>query len=750
MPHTPADPRPSRPPQGVSRVSLPGAAIVLLFGSCALIAVLAGTALARPGRGGYPPSAVPGPELPGPGQRPGGGQQGAGQQGVGQQGAGQNQGAGQQGAGQQGVGQNQGAGPTGQPGGPPPNGRRGSPAQADGGGQHDGAGAPQAQAPPASGSARRMGGHGRAGRQGSTGTTQDDRTSSTGTAQTGTATATVTATVGPGAGNSRHHDAGGNGSTSQDGSPGASGGGSSSESKGGSSQSAPAADTSAPAATGASSLPPAIVASAEATPASTAAPSAPTPSTPASPTAPSASRAHHHGGRPHGASRRRHRARRGQTARRGHPASRRHSHPSGVPGAGGLVAGTALSASGADGSSPRPRRHPAAGHNPAARPQPSPLSTTITRIVDVVPAPLRIIVALLVALSLLLALRSRLAALSAKRLERQRAELLADVGLLQAALLPAAPPVLGEVGTSVAYRPADGPAAGGDFYDVFALGEGRVAVILGDVSGHGRQALPHTALVRFTLRAYLEAGLSPRLALQTAGHVLDRQLGESFATVVAAVYDPLARTLVYSCAGHPPPLVIGTRSPSTVTACSAPPVGAGLRTGTRQTTIALPGHARICFHTDGVTEARVDGELYGSRRLAAALAELQPEEGAPALLAAVARQTDARPDDMAACLLDVPGGDDAPRIEIEELELDRGALTGGGRLERFLLACGIELRDVPALIDSARATAGPGGTVVLELRHRERRNPQVTLRRETVPRLRPPTAPAPLALGATT
>jgi hypothetical protein len=195
--------------------------------------------------------------------------------------------------------------------------------------------------------------------------------------------------------------------------------------------------------------------------------------------------------------------------------------------------------------------------------------TTITKIVGVVPTLVWALIGGLLALALALAVRSRLAALRARRLEQQRGELLADVGLLQAALLPVPPARLGPVGTSAAYRPADGPGAGGDFYDLFALDDGRLAVILGDVSGHGRQALPHTALVRFTLRAYLEAGLSPRSAVQTAGAVLERQLGESFATVAAATYHPRERILTYACAGHPPPIVIGSRAIEPITVCAA-------------------------------------------------------------------------------------------------------------------------------------------------------------------------------------
>ena len=378
--------------------------------------------------------------------------------------------------------------------------------------------------------------------------------------------------------------------------------------------------------------------------------------------------------------------------------------------------------------------------------RPSPIVTTITRIVGVVPSAVWILIGALLTLALAMALRSRLLALRARRLERQRGELLEDVGLLQAALLPLTPARLGPVGTSAAYRPADGPAAGGDFYDLFALEDGQLAVIVGDVSGHGRQALPHTALIRFTLRAYLEAGLSPREALKTAGTVLDRQLGGSFATLIAATYHPRDRLLVYACAGHPPPIVQGSKSMVPITICSAPPIGVGMRTGTRQTIVSLPGSSRVCLHTDGVTEARAGSELYGAKQLAHALAELGPKATATALLERVSEETTSRPDDMAACLLCVEGDSHAPRIVIEELELDHEQAVSD-RTEQFLLACGVERRRLSELMLSAQAVAGRAGTVLMELRLADG-PPEVSLRGDNVAFLYGPNAGRGASRGA--
>ncbi len=362
---------------------------------------------------------------------------------------------------------------------------------------------------------------------------------------------------------------------------------------------------------------------------------------------------------------------------------------------------------------------------------------TITRIVGVVPAPVRILIAALAALALALGLRSLISGIRTRRLVRQRGELLADVGLLQAALLPDPPARIGPVGTSVAYRPADGPGAGGDFYDVFALEQGQLAVIVGDVSGHGRDALPHTALIRFTVRAYLEAGLDPGKALQTAGTVLERQLGGSFATVLAAVYHPRERTLTYAAAGHPPPLVLGEPGGSNtasaiapVTVGSAPPLGAGMRTGIRQSVVAVPGPARLCLHTDGVTEARVGEELFGEERLARSLAQLPADASASDLLDSVAAQSSARPDDMAACLLYVHGGAGEPAIVGERLELARDGFDEG-RVRRFLDECGVDTATVVASVERARQELAHASTAMLELSY-EGTAPVVTVHGENV------------------
>ncbi len=217
-----------------------------------------------------------------------------------------------------------------------------------------------------------------------------------------------------------------------------------------------------------------------------------------------------------------------------------------------------------------------------------------------------IILALLL-LAIGLGTRAFLASRRARRLEAQGVTLRRDIAAMQAALVPEVPARVGGAAVSVAYRPAEGPAAGGDFYDVFEPSPGRVAVIVGDVVGHGHDALTQAALARYTLRAYVQAGLEPRAALALAGCTLADPSCERLTTVALAVYDSETATLTYALAGHPPPIIRGREMRDPLMVCCSPPIGWIEPTGRRQSTLSFAAGTEVCFFTDGLTEARCAG-----------------------------------------------------------------------------------------------------------------------------------------------
>lgn len=334
----------------------------------------------------------------------------------------------------------------------------------------------------------------------------------------------------------------------------------------------------------------------------------------------------------------------------------------------------------------------------------------------VVPGFVKAIVVVLAFLLLVAALAWFLLARTTRYLRRQREHLLGEIGTLQGALLPTVPPELSHLEASVAYRPAEGLAAGGDFYDAFPLDYGRVGIVVGDVAGHGKEALMHTALLRYTMRAYLEAGLEPRVALQVAGRSLDRGF-DTLATVVLAVYDPNRQVLRYSSAGHPPPVFLGEADHVPVTQASAPPIGAGMPTGLRQTTVSLPEGSAVCFFTDGLIEARRDGALIGRLGLVDIIRDLGPDADAEDVLDAVAAEADAVSDDMAACMFHVTGGPAvAPAPRVEELEVRRGERLES-TLGRFLDACDVSAGRRAEVLELAARTVRQFGAAVVRASH---------------------------------
>lgn len=324
------------------------------------------------------------------------------------------------------------------------------------------------------------------------------------------------------------------------------------------------------------------------------------------------------------------------------------------------------------------------------------------------------IILVLLLLAIWLGVRSRMAGRRAGSLERQRTTLLRDVGAMQAALVPEIPARVGGLAMSVAYRPAEGPAAGGDFYDVFVPEQGKVAIVLGDVAGHGPRALTRAALTRYTLRAYLQAGLEPRAALALAGRVLADPSAEQFATVAVAVYDTREGVLTYASAGHPPPIVHGVQAREPLTVCASPPVGWTVPTGRRQTSVSLDPGAVVCFFSDGLIEARYREGMLGRERLGELLAGLGPRPDAAELLELVRTETLATPDDMAACILVPELTVIAGHTHIEEFEADARAL-GGTQVRDFLEGCLISSAEIERAIDHTSDIAAVCGAALLRV-----------------------------------
>jgi hypothetical protein len=233
-------------------------------------------------------------------------------------------------------------------------------------------------------------------------------------------------------------------------------------------------------------------------------------------------------------------------------------------------------------------------------------------------------------------------------LEDQRLALIDDIGLLSQALLPPVPQLDG-LTVSAAYRPADGPAAGGDFYDVFCLDEHRVGFLLGDVSGHGRDSVTLAALARFTLRTLLAAGLGPGAALARADRMLERDLRPRFVTVIAAVYDRRTTRLTYAKAGHAPPIVVGAAhdAAAETPAC---PIGVGLGESWPEYHVDLAEGVSVYLVTDGLEEAKRAGTRLG-RDAVERLVAAHERPDAQRLLSEVDALADHVSDDTAAVVL---------------------------------------------------------------------------------------------------
>ena len=202
-------------------------------------------------------------------------------------------------------------------------------------------------------------------------------------------------------------------------------------------------------------------------------------------------------------------------------------------------------------------------------------------------------------------------ALERERLEREM-HLAAEI---QRQILPKGAPAVPGYQIVGWNRPAR--QVGGDYYDLLALPDGRVELVVGDVSGKGIPAALMVSTLHSALRLLLEeAGFGPSLLERLNRHILESSMANKFITLLMAELEPRSGLLRYLNAGHNPGFLV--RPNGRVEELSSGGVPLGLLPNSRyqpRELVVEPGDI-VCLYSDGITEATsIDEEEFDTERL---------------------------------------------------------------------------------------------------------------------------------------
>ncbi|MGY5012219.1 SpoIIE family protein phosphatase [Streptomyces sp. 900105755] len=208
---------------------------------------------------------------------------------------------------------------------------------------------------------------------------------------------------------------------------------------------------------------------------------------------------------------------------------------------------------------------------------------------------------------------------------------------LRRSLLPQRLPSPSAVRTASRYLPAsEHTGLGGDWFDVIPLSGARVALVVGDVVGHGLQSAVTMGRLRGAVRTLADLDLSPAELLAHLDDQMNRFLDErgdeaslvTGATCLYAVYDPVSRLCQLARAGHPPPAVVSADGAvDFVDLPGGPPLGLG-GVVFEEREIALADGDLLVLYTDGLLESRAQDFATGLRRMRATLSRT-PASAAP-------------------------------------------------------------------------------------------------------------------------
>ncbi|HLY94719.1 MAG TPA: SpoIIE family protein phosphatase, partial [Gaiellaceae bacterium] len=193
---------------------------------------------------------------------------------------------------------------------------------------------------------------------------------------------------------------------------------------------------------------------------------------------------------------------------------------------------------------------------------------------------------------------------------------------MQRSLLPREQPEIAELEIGQVYESSARVDVGGDVYDFVTLDDGRLAVVLGDVTGHGVEATADMAMAKFVFRSLAREHPEPADFLAAANDVVVGEIAAGkFITMTYLAVDGVTGMVACASAGHPAPRIV--RPDGSVHGLEASGIVLGIDPGQEYSEVhaELPPGAALVVYTDGVIEARKDGELYGTERLDAVISE---------------------------------------------------------------------------------------------------------------------------------
>jgi anti-sigma regulatory factor (Ser/Thr protein kinase)/GAF domain-containing protein len=177
---------------------------------------------------------------------------------------------------------------------------------------------------------------------------------------------------------------------------------------------------------------------------------------------------------------------------------------------------------------------------------------------------------------------------------------------LQQSVLPQALPEVDGLTFAARYLPGEsGVDVGGDWYDAFALPDGRIALVVGDVVGKGVQAAATMGQLRNSLRAFASEHADPGEVVRRLGRMVDALPEAPFATLAYLVLDVSARHCRYVVAGHPPPLVVHPSGEAVyLEGGRTLPLGVDGDAPVEVADATLETGATVVLYTDGLVERR--------------------------------------------------------------------------------------------------------------------------------------------------